>query len=286
MLSKIEKKEFLDFSIAMAFEAGEILKKYQKKISKLKIHSKEGEGVASEADLKSEKFITKEIKRSFPEHMVLAEEDSFGKKLSRESKKDFCLSNEFTWVIDPLDGTTNFLGGFDYYSVCISLTYFGRPFLGVVYRPSLGECFFSLKGQGARKGILDKGLLRKGSVKKIYQKDNKRRPKDSIFVTGFASEKRGRVRAEFDQFQKVMENSRGIRRLGSAALDMCYVAEGIFDGYWERGLSPWDVAAPSVICLEAGVKLSDYKGRKFDIFDNNILVSRPPLHGKLKSLLN
>lgn len=189
-------------------------------------------------------------------------------------KEDWC------WIIDPLDGTHNFLAGMDYYAVCICLAYRGTPEVGVVYRPSNGECFYALKGQGA----FLKNLKSKQKAQKIYSEKSGKKLDESMLVTGFATEKGVAFDIEFEYFRKIMGKSRGIRRMGSAALDLCYVASGLFSGFWERGLAPWDVAAPGLICLESGVRVTDYNGRKFHPFQKTIVAARNPVYNELKKL--
>jgi myo-inositol-1(or 4)-monophosphatase len=167
----------------------------------------------------------------------------------------------------------------DYYAVCIALAHKGTPVLGAVYRPPTGELFWAWQGEGA--------WFKKPAAKKLRLqcKPMKKTMKECLFVTGFSSEKGVDFQQEFDQFKDIMLASRGIRRMGSAALDLCYVATGIFDGFWERGLSPWDVAASGIICLESGLKVTDYEGRKFHPFQDSILAGRAQACRQIKSFL-
>jgi len=146
-MSDLNLKEALDFSIDISKKAGALLQKYQKRLGKLKTSYKEGQGVVSKADIASENLIIKALLKKFPQTKVLAEESSFAQNI--KSFEDI-KKNPYTWIIDPLDGTTNFLNNFDYFSVCISLAYFGKPILGVVYRPSNGDLFYAQEGKGAR----------------------------------------------------------------------------------------------------------------------------------------
>ena len=138
-------------------------------------------------------------------------------------------------LIDPLDGTSNFLNRFDYFSVCICLAIKGVPFVGVVFRPSTKELFFAIKERGATYKIGN-------STVQMPKSPNKKLIKNSLLVTGFSSEKGQVSEDEFALFKKISTNSRGVRRLGSAALDMCYVAAGFFDGFWEKSLAPWEMS--------------------------------------------
>ncbi len=276
-IKSAELNEYLSFAIMLSLEAGEILLSFEKKINSLTVHHKKAQGVASTADLKSEAHIIKRIKKNFPDHHILAEEECYEKGIGQY--KEF-VSQEFTWVIDPLDGTNNFLNGLNYYAVCICLAHYGEPVVGVVFRPSTGELFYAQKGKGAK---LLKPELSK--PKKLFAGENSKTLKESIVSTGFATEKGERISEEFLPFKNILTNSRAVRRMGSAALDMCYVSQGVFDGYWERHLAPWDVAASGLICLEAGVKVTDFNGQEFTPFDRSILVARQPLYHEIKKFI-
>ena len=263
----IDLKEALDHSIETAKKAGKLLLKHQKQLGKLKTSYKEGQGLVSKADVESENLIIKSLLKKFPETEVLGEESSFAQNIKNYSE---VKKNPFTWIIDPLDGTTNFLSGFDYYGVCISLAHYGEPVLGVVFRPSNGDLFYALKGKGSR--FNGKVLKPNHSRKKL---------KDSLLITGFATEKGQVFGPEFKIFKDLAIKSRGVRRLGSAALDMCYVAAGVFDGFWESRLAPWDVAASGVVCQEAGVEVKNLKGEPFSPFNKDFVAARSVLMKEL-----
>lgn len=261
------------FAEELAILAGAKLLHFQKKLAKLKIVEKKAQGVASTADIESEKLIIDKIKAQFPETEILAEEMFFNLKNSEEI--DY-VNTEWLWVIDPLDGTNNYLNRLDYYAVCISLLYFGKPVMGVVYRPENGEMFSATKNCGA---YYKKREQRKV---KLSSMQNNKKLKNSLLATGFVSEKGHFFNLEFDSFLKLMKKSRGVRRMGSAALDLCYVALGVFDGFWERGLAPWDLSAAGFICLEAGVKVTDYTGVEFSPFAATVIAARSGLYRELK----
>ncbi len=271
-------EDILKFTVKMAKDSGKLLLSYQETIEKLVVDYKEMEGVFSKADLESEKLIIERIKKKFPSHYILAEESAFSEfKNDKNAFKKFS-KYPFSWIIDPLDGTSNFLNRFDYFSVCICLAVKGVPTVGVVYRPSTEELFYAIKGKGAY-------YQKKKSKIKLKKIPNKKLMKDSLLVTGFSSEKGQVSEDEFTLFKKMSVNSRGVRRLGSAALDMCYVASGFFDGFWEQGLSPWDVSASGLICQEAGVKVTDYNGKPFSPFSDNFLAARPPFYNRIRNLI-
>lgn len=275
---KITKKtlqDILDFSLDVSYEAGEILLKYQKERQELEIKSKGAEGIASIADEKSEEFIINQIKEKFPKHYILSEEDySNNKKSSFKKAKE----SDFAWVIDPLDGTNNFVNGIPIYAVSIGLLQKGKPILGVVYNPTSGECFFASKGQGAF--LID---FRINPFKKyeLINKPNKKNMSECIFSPAPVYETDKLFDQQLSVFKKNIIGCRAVRRLGSAALELCYVANGNFDGYWEKSLKPWDVAAAGIICLEAKIKLTDFNGKSYTPFDQSILASATPLHDKI-----
>ena len=264
-----------------AFKAGERLKKKSKNLKSLKIDHKKAQGLVSQADIESEKLISKLLLKKFPDHEILGEEESY-KKFGSTKKLDQFSNIPWCWVVDPLDGTTNYLNHFNYYAVCIGLLHQGRAVLGVIYRPETGECFYASEGSGAFKGILTKdGITKK---RKLVPK-NKRKLKDCLLVTGFSSEKGKVFLEEFKKFNSLLTQCRGVRRLGSAALDMCYVADGVFDGFWEAGLAPWDVTAASVICKESRLMVGNYRGEAFDPFDKNIMVANASITKQIQKFL-
>jgi len=277
----LDYKDILKLALKLAKISGAHLVKKQAHISSLKITSKKAQGIATNADTESEKIIIDGIKKIYPEHFILAEESAFKEYKGEMARYEFLKNKEWVWIIDPLDGTNNFVNGMDYYSVCISLAHFGEPVVGVVFRPSNGECFYAIKGLGTK--ILN--LFEKNP--KIISLKNvkiKKKLKNSLLVTGFTSEKGIVFENEFLLFKKMIGRSRGIRRMGSAALDLCYVSKGIFDCFWERGLGAWDVSAAGLICIESGVVVTDYAGQKFHPFQETILAARSPLHGEILSI--
>ncbi len=275
---KITKKslgELLTFMQDIAYEAGEIILKYQKKRQALHVMNKGDEGVASEADLASERFLIKEILRKYPNHKILSEEDYAQHK--NKAKLRFTSEN-YTWVIDPLDGTNNFINGIPIYAVSLALVKKGDVLAGLVYNPLSGECFFAAKDQGAY--LID---FRINPLKKyeLINKQNKKQMNECIFSPSPVYEITNKFERQISTFRKNIVGARAVRRLGSAALELCYVANGNFDGYWEKNLKPWDVAAAWLICVEAGVKVTDFDGRKFALGKDSIFAACNPLHGKI-----
>ena len=278
-LKEKEYKKLLTEVISISKEAGKKLLKHQKKLDTLNISYKDAQGAVSEADIQTEKFIIKKLLKLLPESEILGEEsafESFGGKC--EFYQEF-KNKDLVWVIDPLDGTHNFLQGMDYFAVCIALVKKGVPVIGVVHRPSTNETYFARKNQGTFIQKADK------RAKKISPLKNKKELRQGMMVTGFATEKGEVLDREFDLFYQMMGKSRGIRRMGSAALDLCLVAQGTFDCFWERGLAPWDVAAAGIICKEAGVKVTNYNGEAFHPFQETIFAARMPFYEKVSPIL-
>ncbi|UCD27303.1 MAG: inositol monophosphatase [Planctomycetota bacterium] len=212
--------------------------------------------LVTEADIKSEEAIVSTIKESFPDHAFLAEETG---KSTGES--------EYMWVIDPLDGTNNYAHKFPHFSISIALCKDEKPVLGVIYDPLREELFCAEQGKGS---YLNDERIRVSSTSDLS---------DSILATGFYYDRGSLMKQTLQQMEAFFGKPiRGIRRTGSAALDMSYVACGRLDGFWELILSPWDYAAAAVIATEAGGKVTDIKGGDFDLFMNNIVVSNTQIH--------
>lgn len=265
----------MDFVQDVGYEAGEILLKFQKNKHELSIIQKGMHGIASDADQASENLIIGEINKAYPTHAVLSEED-----YSHGDKKSFDLAkkSEFCWVIDPLDGTNNFVNGIPIFAVSICLLYKGEPLVGLVYNPLSGESFLAGLGQGAFLTDFRINPLKKHKLKIIK---NSKEMHECIFSPAPVFSLKNRFDRQLSTFKKNITGARAVRRLGSAALEICYVACGNFDGYWEQDLKPWDVAAALLVCDEAGVKVTDYNGRKFTPFKDSIIVAANPLHRKI-----
>ncbi len=270
-----ELKKGLKVVQDIAFEAGEILLKYQKKRHDLKVEDKGVNGIASEADIESEKFILAELKNHFPEHFYLSEEDY---NVDEENSYKAAIDAEYSWVIDPLDGTNNFVNGIPIYAVSIALLKKGKPILGVVYNPTSGECFYGAKDLGAH--LIDFRI----NPFKVYDLKagiNNKEMKECIFSPAPVYDNSSKFEQQLSVFRKNIVGARAVRRLGSAALELCYVASGNFDGYWEKHLKPWDVAAAGLICLEASIVVTNFDGQEYNTFDKSIIAAANPLHSKI-----
>ena len=207
----------------------------------------------------SEEFLISEISRQFPGHSFLAEES--GASTSQ---------NEHLWIIDPLDGTVNYAHGVPFFCVSIAYSYLGQVLLGAIYDPMRNEMFSAERGQGAR---VNGRLLKVSGAQELQQ---------SLMVTGFPYDSWNNGRNNFDYFAKLGKITQGVRRLGSAALDLCYIAAGRLDGYWEFSLHAWDVAAGGLIAEEAGARVTNTQGQPGYLeAPISIMASNPQLYPKL-----
>lgn len=213
-------------------------------------------------DKNSEKLITSMIRKRFPDHGIMAEEGTSIK------------NKENTWIIDPLDGTTNFTHGYPFFCVSIALVRDGLQSLGVVYDPIRKEMFHAAAGHGA---YLNGKRIHVSKAVEL---------KDSLLVTGFYYERGEIMRKTLEKMGDFLtRNVHGVRRDGSAALDMCYVACGRIDGYWEYVLSPWDFAAASLIAREAGAKVTSPSGAPLEMARMGVLAANPKLHKKMLDVI-
>lgn len=279
-LKPTELKAILNFAQTLTYKVSRQLLRDRKHLNQLKVTHKQAQGVVSEADLKAEATIVKALKKKYPHHSFLAEETSFREHGDSKSHYAEASKKEWLWIIDPLDGTNNFLNGLDYFAVSLALCYKGETVLALVSRPVTGEVFYALKGKGSFYRASGSGRN-----KRIYRGKNEKKFSECLLATGFVSEKGEFFDQEFDTFRALMSKGRGLRRMGSAVLDLCYVALGQFDGFWERGLAPWDTAAASFICQLSGVHVSDYHNKKFSPFSPTIVAARRPIHTKLRKEL-
>ncbi|MBX2862231.1 MAG: inositol monophosphatase [Leptolyngbyaceae cyanobacterium MAG.088] len=250
-----ELQQFLDIATEAALTGGAVLQKYWKNLSSIQEKGRSGD-LVTEADQASEVAVLTVIKRHFSDHAILAEESG---QLGQ-------LDSPLLWAIDPLDGTTNYAHGYPLCAVSIGLLVAGVPMVGVVYNPILGDLYQAAKGLGAthnRQPI---------QVSKTAQLSN------SLLVTGFAYDRRETVDNNYAEFCHLTHLTQGVRRGGSASVDLAHVASGCLDGYWERGLSPWDLAAGVVLVEEAGGLVSAYDGSPFDIYSGRLVATNGPLH--------
>ena len=250
-----------DFAVELAREAGQVLMDHFER--RLIVKSKSSEiDLVTEADVASDKLIVEAIRQQYPEHSILSEEG-----LGEEQ------AGEFLWLIDPLDGTTNYAHGYPVFSVTITLQREGENVLGVTYDPVRDELFWAEKGQGAY--CNGRRLSVSGVVNLRH----------SLLATGFFYTRASIEDNNLAEFGRIMPRVQGVRRGGSAALDMAYVAAGRLDGYWEFHLSPWDWAAGDLLVREAGGRTSDVSGRPWRLRSGNMVATNDLLHEALLAAL-
>ena len=247
--------------IQISKEAGELIRNAFGKTHSVEFKTNEL-NLVTETDKASEKLITDFIRKKYPSHGVLAEEGS-------ESNK----SAEYLWVVDPLDGTTNFAHGLPIFSVSIGLQKNGETIAGVVYDVMRNVLYSAEKGSGSFE-----------NEKRINVSTNENIG-HSILVTGFPYNVKENPDKAYERFIAFLKQARAIRRLGSAAIDFCYAANGVFDGFWEVSLHPWDICAGKLIVEEAGGLVTDFDGNKIDIYSKRILASNGAIHQKMIEVL-
>ena len=261
-------EQFRKVAIQAALEAGEILIQHSGKVKK--IGYKDEVNLVTEVDCLSEEAIIKMIKSKFPTHGILTEEG--------EGRKS---ESAYKWVVDPLDGTTNYAHNFPSYCVSIALEKKGEIILGVVYDPNLDELFVGEKGKGA---FLSKGRSPTNQERSISVSQTTHLSQ-SLLATGFPYDIRTSQIDNLNHFANFYKRAQAIRRAGSAALDLCYLAMGRFDGFWELKLSPWDMAAGSLLVTESGGKITDFSGGPFNIYMKEILASNGKIHKQMIDVL-
>jgi myo-inositol-1(or 4)-monophosphatase len=248
-------------AIAGALEAGKVLQKHFGK--KIQIREKPGLGLVTNADVEAEEKSLKILLKKFPDFGVIAEESDLVK-----SRGQGC------WIVDPLDGTTNFVHRFPMFCVSIAAEWEGQIVVGVIYHPILKDLYVAVRGKGAT--VNGKKLV-VSKRKKIS---------DSLLTTGFTYQKENLLHQEIGTFERFSLTARAIRRPGSAALDLAYTSRGVFVGFWARKLSAWDVAAGSLLVQEAGGKVTDFKGNPFSVHAKEIVASNGVIHDSLIQTLS
>jgi myo-inositol-1(or 4)-monophosphatase len=221
--------------------------------------------LVTNADQQAEALIVKKIRAAYPDHLIVAEEGR-GAAAAEPCRTPI-------WFVDPLDGTTNYAHGFPFYCVSIGVEIDGRVVVGVVYDPVRRELYSAIRGKGA---VCNGRRLRVSATEKLEQ---------SLLVTGFAYDVRTSRRNNFGHFHQFSLRCRGVRRTGSAALDLCYVADGRLDGFWELNLWPWDTAAGSLIVEEAGGRMSNFSGTSYEIRVGELVASNGTIHDEMVAVL-
>ena len=252
-------KDLLAVATDIARDAGQILLAHFRQ--NVKVSKKGRIDLVTEMDLKVEKIIVDQIRLRFTDHEILAEEQGFQG-----------ADGPYKWIIDPLDGTTNYAHGYRFFSVSIAVETEGELIVGVVYDPVTDELFSATRGQGAT--LNDQPIH-------VSQEDQLI---DSLLSTGFSYD-REKIKKNLEPFNRMILHSQALRRDGSAALDLCYVACGRFDGFWELSLKPWDVAAGRLIVEEAGGSVTAFGGSPCTIYDPELLASNGKIHLAMMEIL-
>jgi myo-inositol-1(or 4)-monophosphatase len=252
----------LNTAVKAARKAGSIINRASFDIDKLTIRKKRQNDFVSEVDEAAEEAIISVLRDAYPDHAILAEESG-----ASETKSDY------VWVIDPLDGTTNFLHGFPQYCVSIGLLHKGKPTQAVVFDTNRNELFTATKGVGA---YLNDRRIRASRIDKI---------EDALVGTGFPFREVGHLDDYLRMFKNVTKGTSGIRRPGAAALDLAWVACGRIDAFWEIGLSPWDMAAGALLVREAGGLIGDLDGNEGFLDSGRVVATNPKLFAAFLQLL-
>ena len=261
-LSNPSLEGFLEIATEAALSAGAILQSYWGNLKSVQEKGRPGD-LVTEADAAAEAVVITILKRHFPDHQILAEESGHqGDAVSR-----------FLWAIDPLDGTTNYAHQYPFSATSIALLIDGVPQVGVIFDPFHQELFRAAKGLGA---TLNRKPIQVSKTNTLAQ---------SLLVTGFAYDRRETPDNNYAEFCHLTHLTQGVRRGGSASIDLAYVACGRLDGYWERGLSPWDIAAGIVLVQEAGGQVSAYDQSPIDLSSGRILATNTCLHEALSTEL-
>ncbi len=242
----------LNIAVNAARQAGDIIIRHMEQVEHLKITPKNGHDYFSEVDIKAEQTIINTIRKAYPEHSILAEESGLQEGLE-----------DYVWIIDPLDGTSNYLHSFPFFAISIALKVKNRIEHGVIYDPIRHECFAASRGRGAR---LNDRRIRVSKQTQLSA---------SLLGTGFSGRDTILNQKYLPTFEALMGKCAGMRRTGSAALDLAYVASGRLDGFWEFGLQPWDIAAGSLLIREAGGLISDMQGGDNFLKDGHVVAGTP-----------
>jgi len=254
----------LNIAVKAARAAGAIINRASLDVDKVQVETKGVNDFVTEVDKHAEAVIVEIILQAYPGHGILAEES--GRELGAKD-------SEFVWIIDPLDGTTNFIHGFPVYAVSIALAWRGVVQQAVVYDPNRNDLFYASRGRGA---FLNDRRLRVSKRLRLQ---------DSLIGTGFPFRKGDNFKRYMKMFEEISQQCAGLRRPGAASLDLCYVAAGYYDGFFETGLSPWDIAAASLIITEAGGLIGNFSGEADFLYQREVVAGTPKVYGQLVNIL-
>jgi myo-inositol-1(or 4)-monophosphatase len=254
-------RDYLEIAVEAARRGGDVLKLHYEQAKSIEY---KGEiNIVTEVDRRSEKLIVDHLTARFPKHSIVAEEGTA--KIQQ---------SEFKWVIDPLDGTTNYAHDYPFFGVSVALEKSDEVIIGVVYHPIFEELFVAEKANGAYLNG------RKIGVSKVD------RLRQALLSTGFPYDVQDDCGEAMKHFENFIHAAQAVRRDGSAALDLCYLAMGRFDGFWELRLKPWDTAAGSLIVTEAGGQVTDFTSENYSIYHDQIMASNGLIHSQMKNVLD
>jgi myo-inositol-1(or 4)-monophosphatase len=250
----------LNFAIDVARDAGSLVR--DRVGTRIDIDHKGSINIVTDVDLASERLIREAISTYYPKHEILAEEGGLAES-----------GSEYRWIVDPLDGTTNYAHGYPVFCVSIALEHKGEVVLGVVFDPMRDELFAAERGGGA---TLNNRSIRVSRTAELME---------SLLSTGFPYDIKTSKLTNLDHWANFAMNAQALRRDGAAALDLCYVACGRFDGFWELNLSPWDTAAGVLIVAEAGGKITDFAGETFSNYKPEVVASNGLIHDRMLTVI-
>lgn len=257
----------LNTAVKAARRAGQIINRASHDITQIKVSVKQHSDFVTQVDRAAEEAIIHILQEAYPQHAIFAEESAAG--MDFESVK----TKEYLWIIDPLDGTTNFIHGFPQYAVSIGLACKGVLTHGVIYDPCRNEIFTASRGAGA---FLNDKRLRVSSRTKLDQ---------ALIATGFPYRSFTHIEGYLAIFRELAQKSAGLRRPGAASLDLAWVAAGRADGFWEFGLSPWDMAAGALMISEAGGLVADLSGENNYLSSGNVVAGNPKIFAQLLTII-
>ena len=264
MSSQAALHPMLNTAIKAARAAGAIINRASLDLDRVTVTAKSHNDFVTEVDQAAEQAVIETLLTAYPGHGILAEESG---------RKHGAKDSEFVWIIDPLDGTTNFIHGFPVYATSIALAVRGQVQQAVVYDPARNDLFYASKGRGA---YLNDKRLRVSKRTRLLE---------SLVGTGFPFRKGDNFKRYLKMFEDVMQHCAGLRRPGAAALDLCYVAAGWYDGFFETGLNPWDIAAGSLMVTEAGGLIGNFTGEADFLYQREIVAGNPKIYAQLVQLL-
>ncbi len=253
-------EDVLKLAVACAMQSGRIQRKYYEK--EFAVHHKGEINLVTDVDLACQERIIRLIRKKFPDDNIISEEQS--NRFETDGTR---------WIIDPLDGTTNYAHGYPFFCTSVAYETHGIVMVGVVYNPIFKELFVAQRGNGS---YLNGRRIRVSQTKEL---------KKSLLTTGFPYDVATSDDNNIDHFVNFLFEAQAIRRDGSAALNLCYTACGRFDGFWEMKLNPWDIAAGALIIEEAGGRVSGISGKKFHCYDGDIVASNGIIHKKMVEVL-